>query len=244
MKKYDVENPMQNKEIQNKHKKTCIKNLNVENPSQNKEVINKIQKSILRNNNGMHHKKLTFQQCLKRYPDLVRIEGLIEGPNGEILAHCKNTSCKNSEENAGWFEVSATQINLRNSGINGNDTYYFYCCEDCKHSCPLFGKSASELHNLMNENKDIPYNQIEYNIWKEEVLYRQCIENNTEINFCEYCHTTENLHVHHEIPQKLEAGYSLDPNNGIVVCEKCHREICHKKGTECSTGNLAHKICK
>ncbi len=61
---------------------------------------------------------------------------------------------------------------------------------------------------------------------------------------CEICGTTENLHVHHEVPQKIVPGYSLDPENGIILCEKCHYEIGHKKGTECSTGNLANKICK
>ncbi len=64
------------------------------------------------------------------------------------------------------------------------------------------------------------------------------------MNFCEYCHATENLHVHHEVPQKIVPGYSLDPDNGIIACEDCHYKYGHKTGTECSTGNLANKICK
>jgi len=244
MKKYDVENAMQSKKIQNKHKKTCMKNLNVENPSQNKEIINKIQASILRNNNGIHHKKLTYQQCQERYPDVIKIEGLIEGPNGKIMGHCKNFNCKNSEENGGYFEVTSSQIHLRNSGINGHDTYYLYCCEECKKACPLYKRSAAALHNLMNENKEILYTQEEYNTWHEEVLYRQRIENNTDTNFCENCNSTENLHVHHEVPQKIVPGYALDPDNGIIFCEKCHYEKGHAAGTECSSGNLANKICK
>jgi hypothetical protein len=135
-------------------------------------------------------------------------------------------------------------LGWRKEGIDKNDTAYLYCCEECKHQCPLYKRSAAQLHNLMNENKDIPYTPAEYSIWKEEVYYRQRIENNTDTNFCEKCHATEKLHVHHEIPQKILPGYALDPDNGIIFCEKCHYEIGHEKGTECSTGNLASKICK
>ncbi len=136
------------------------------------------------------------------------------------------------------------QLNWRKQGIDKNDIYYLYCCEECKNECLLYKRSAASMYNLINENLDISYTQAEYSTWREEVLYRQCIEYNTNINFCEYCHATKNLHVHHEVPQKLEPGYALDPNNGIIVCKKCHAEKCHKKGTECSTGNLANKICK
>jgi len=259
-------NPSQNPEIKEKKKQTCLENSGYEYsmqnpetrerakqtyfektgydyPAQNPESRKKQQESTLKNNNGVHPLKLTYKKCLERYPDLVKIEGLIEGPNGEIMGHCKNSSCKNSKENGGYFDVSK-YIRDRNIGINSYDTGHFYCCEECKHSCSLFGKSATELHNLMNENKEILYTQEEYSIWKEEVYYRQRIENNTEINFCEYCHATENLHVHHEVPQKIVPGYALDPDNGIVFCEDCHYEIGHETGTECSTGNLASKICK
>jgi hypothetical protein len=187
---------------------------------------------------------LTFQKLKERYPLLVQVEELKEGPNGEILAHCKNVNCKNSKENGGYFEPTIAQLNWRKQGIDKNDIYYLYCCEECKHSCPLFGRSGTELHNLINENPEIPYTSAEYLTWREEVYYRQRVENNTDTNFCEYCNSTENLHVHHIHPIKLEPGYVLDPINGIVFCEKCHYKIGHEKGTECSTGNLASKICK
>jgi len=235
--------PLQNPVIRQKSIETYIKKTGYGNPSQNPESIKKSKESTLKNNNGRHPSKLTYKQVQERYPDVVEIEKLIEGPNGEIWGHCKNSSCKNSEENGGYFDVSK-KIGDRNRGINGNDTDYFYCCEECKQQCPLYGRSASRLHSLLNENPKIPYTAAEYNIWKEEVYYRQRIENDTETNFCEKCHATENLQVHHEIPQKLEPGYSLDPINGIIFCEKCHYELGHATGTECSTGSLANKICK
>ncbi len=206
--------------------------------------MEKQQKTLLKNNNGVHHLKLNFQKLKERYPLLVKVEGLKEGPNGEILAHCKNSSCKNSKENGGWFEPTIYQLNCRKHGIDSNDINYLYCCEDCKKECVLFGRTAVELYNIINENKEIIYTTSEYNIWHEEVLYRQRVENNTDMNFCEYCHSTENLHVHHEVPQKIVPGYALDPENGIILCEDCHYKYGHEKGTECSTGNLANKICK
>jgi endogenous inhibitor of DNA gyrase (YacG/DUF329 family) len=235
--------PMQDPEIRKKHKQSCFENSGYEYPSQDPKNKEKKKETILKNYNGIHPSKLTFQQVQERYPDLVKIEGLIEGPNGEIWGHCKNSSCKNSEENGGYFDVSK-KVGDRNDGINKHDTGHFYCSEECKHTCILFNRSAVALDNLLNENKVIPYTPDEYNTWKEEVYYRQRIENNTDTNFCEYCHATENLQVHHEVPQKIVPGYALDPINGIIACKDCHYEKGHKKGTECSTGNLASKICK
>jgi len=244
LEKSGYEYPGQNPVNKEKSKQTCLEKSGYEYPGQNPKTKEKILESSLKNNNGIFPSRLTYKKLKEKNPLLIEIEKLIEGPNGEIWGHCKNSNCKNSKENGGYFKLTPGQINSRNTGINGHDTAHFYCCEECKHTCPLYGKSASALHNLITENKEILYTTAEYNIWKEEVYYRQRIENNTETNFCEYCHTTENLQVHHEIPQKLEPGYALDPINGIIACKDCHYEKGHKAGSECSTSNLANKICK
>jgi len=244
IKKTGYEYPMQDPVTRKKSKQTCLEKTGYEYSSQDPKVIEKILESTLNNNNGRHPNKLTYQQIQEKYPLLVKIEELKEGPNGEIWGHCKNANCKNSRENGGYFKLTPGQIYERQRGINSHDTGHFYCCQECKNECPLFNKSASALHNLITENKEILYTTAEYNTWKEEVYYRQRIENNTETNFCEYCHTTENLQVHHEIPQKIEPGYALDPINGIIACKDCHYEKGHKAGSECSTSNLANKICK
>ncbi len=244
LKKLGVEYSSQNPETRKKAKHTYFEKTGYDYPMQNPETREKSEKSKLRNNNGIHPLKLTYEKLKERYPLLVEIEELIEGPNGEIMGHCKNASCKNSKENGGYFKLTSYQIGLRKDGINRCDTGHFYCSQNCKDSCPLYRKSSAALHNLITENLEKPYTQAEYSTWHEEVLHRQRIENNITYNFCEYCESSENLHVHHEVPVKLEPGYALDPNNGIIVCEKCHYKICHKKGTDCSTGKLANKICK
>ncbi len=237
------ENPMQDPKNKEKSKQTNIKKRGYEYSSQDPKVKEKSKKSTLRNNNGIHHRKLTYKQVQEKYPDVVEIEGLIEGPNGEIWGHCKNSSCKNSKENGGYFDVSKL-VNERNRGINKHDTGHFYCCQECKDTCPLYWKSPTQLHNFINENKEILYTAAEYSTWNEEVFYRQRIEYNIDYNFCEYCKSRENLQAHHIQPIKLEPGYALDPDNGVIFCEKCHYKIGHEKGTECSTGKLSNKICK
>ena len=81
----------------------------------------------------------------------------------------------------------------------------------------------------------------EKNIFIDEVLRRQKEEHG--YNFCEKCYSTESLHIHHEKPVKTHSHLVLDPDNGIILCEKCHYKIGHKTGTECSTGMLANIIC-
>jgi 5-methylcytosine-specific restriction endonuclease McrA len=233
LKNHGVRNPYKSEEIRNKGKETCLKNYGVENPSHSEEIVKKI--------------KLSFKRCIKRYPDVVKIENLIEGPNGEILGHCKNSNCHNSEENGDRFILTASQIQYRNIGINLTpDGHYFYCCEECKHECILYGKSAVQLDNIINplDNLNKASDQELY-IWRLEVFIRQLKDNpDHQENFCEICHKTENLVGHHEMPQKLYPEFALDPDNGIVLCSKCHNKFGHEKGSHCSTGNLANKICK
>jgi hypothetical protein len=190
--------------------------------------------------------KLTYSLAKERNPFLFHVEEFKEGPNGEILGRCKNSSCKNSKENDGWFEVSRSQIHYRNLGIHINDTNYFYCCEECKQECPLYHSSASTLNNIIDGKfKNNQASQSELTIWKFEVFVRQLKDNQVhEENFCEICHETENLVGHHILPQKLYPEFALDIDNGIVLCSKCHIKYGHEKGTECSTGYLANKICK
>jgi hypothetical protein len=256
--RFGCENPMQNEIVQNKGKATCLENNGVEHALQNKK-IKKRQEDTCFNNLGttipMKNKivaakagkklKLNFLKLLKKFPELVIIENLKEGPNGEILGHCKNASCQNSKENGGSFELTTYQIQCRNLGINSpNDGNYFYCCEECKKECILFGKSAKQLNTIVNQTEIIYHTSQEYSIWRNEVFTRQKIESIRNENFCEICESTESLHCHHEIPIKINPNFALDPDNGIILCRDCHHKYGHKKGTECSIGNLANLICQ
>ena len=187
--------------------------------------------------------KLTIEKIEDRFPTFYKVEPLRynpEKPNEkEIQVRCKNHKCPNSKEKNGWFTPTRGQLHIRIYSIekpNGNDGGFFYCSDECK-KCPAFNMNR-------DPNKEIDEKKLttdaEDKVFKEEVRRLQREEHNTKINFCEMCGVTTNLHIHHYKPKKTHPGMVLDPPNGIIYCSKCHYEYGHKKGTPCSTGNLAN----
>ena len=176
---------------------------------------------------------LTIEKIKKLYPTFSKIEEIRYNPNDSTIrqVHCKNHKCPNSKEKGGWFDVNLVQLESRIWALekpNGNDGSYFYCCEECKNECPLFN-----LQSDPNKENELNYTAEEYQTFRNEVLNRANYK-------CEYC-GEKATYVHHSRPQKLEPFYSLDPDFGIACCEKCHYEKGHKD--ECSTGQLANKVC-
>jgi hypothetical protein len=193
----------------------------------------------------------SFKDYQKKHPFFCKVEELREHPEtGKIQGHCKNHNCKNSKEQGGWFTLFGRQLEQRIQALEqqwGNDGGYFYCSNECKNQCPLFNLRSDPFIN-----KELPYTGPEYNIWRNEVLQRQLDE--LGHNECEICKNTnlKELRVHHEIPVKKNWIFSLDPDNGIILCVKkerqpkeksCHYKYGHKTGTECSTGYLSNIIC-
>ena len=183
--------------------------------------------------------KLTKYVINIKYPFFSKVEEIREHPETkEIQVHCKNHNCKNSKKNGGWFTPTYNQLYNRISYIeSGNDSCNFYCCEECKQVCPLYRRSA---RSLIKQDQiragQIPesyYTTEEYQTCREEVFKR-------DNNECLYCGGKAE-HMHHIKPQKLEPFFSLDPDYCISVCSKCHYKYGHKD--ECSTGNLAQKVC-
>ena len=150
----------------------------------------------------------------------------------EIQVHCKNHNCENSKENGGWFTPTRGQLYKRIESIEnpiGFGETNFYCSDGCKNKCPLYrtrGKTSLKT-------KEMFYVTVEYTQFREFVLKR-------DNHKCQYCEEKAN-HVHHERPQKLEPFFSLDPDLAWSVCEKCHYKKAHQE--ECSTGQLAKKVC-
>ena len=104
--------------------------------------------------------------------------------------------------------------------------------DECKQICPIFNFHYYEY----NTKIDSLYTSEEYQTWRLNILNREDYK-------CEYC-DEQATDVHHSRPQKLEPGFVLDPDFGVACCERCHYKYGHKTGTECSTSNLANKICK
>ena len=184
---------------------------------------------------------MTVKKIKNKYPLFYKIEYIEEsGILGKFKVHCKNHNCKNSKEKGGFFIASYYDIRERIRAINREfDGHYIYCSEKCKQSCILYGKTSLQLIKedqiRVGIIKEEYYTKDEYNIWRQEVLKRAEYK-------CEYC-GQEAEHCHHSKPQKLEPFFSLDPDYGIACCKDCHYKYGHIISTECSTGNLANKIC-
>ena len=201
-----------------------------------------------------HRSNMTYnlEKWEEKCPLLLKVEEIKE-EDGKILVHCINHNCPNSKEMDGWFIPTGCQLEERTRALNGgNDHNCFYCSDQCKRTCSKYDKKVSQLikeDEIAAGIRPEPiYDLKEYNTWKKEVLRRQ--KEDLGYNECEYCgnRNINELIVHHEKPQKTHPLLALDPDNGIIACganskNKCHYHYGHRTGTECSTGNLANKIC-
>ncbi len=178
-------------------------------------------------------KKLNVEKIKEKYPFFYKIEEIRSNPVdiNKVQVHCKNHNCKNSKEQGGWFTPTYIQLYERIRQLEkdyGSGGCYFYCSDECKNSCPLFNLKSDPF--CTNTTSHTEY---EYQIFREFVLKRDNYK-------CQYCGKKAE-HVHHEKPQKLEPFFALDPDFAWSCCRKCHYEKGHQD--ECSTGNLAKKIC-
>ena len=214
--------------------------------------ISNIGKNKNKNVNKKTRKKISISlrssinNIKKKYPTFSKVEEMRYEPGKEkekiIQVHCKNHLCSNSKEQGGWFTIkNYDQLSNRIYNIekeNGYDAGYFYCSEECKQECPLYRVKTSTLikQDLIRavHIEEQLYTYEEYQTFRQQVLNREDYK-------CEYCEEQAN-HVHHSRPQKLEPGFVLDPDFGVACCKSCHYKYGHKE--ECSTGKLAHIICK
>jgi len=187
---------------------------------------------------------LTLDKIETKYPFLLMAEDIKENPiTRKMFGRCKWHECENSKENDGWFELTKYQIGWRIQSLyNGTGNHhYFYCSQTCKDDCPIYNSTNGDPFDKSKQK--LPYTAKEYETWKWKVRENQKEDNPTKpYNFCEICHSEENLDIHHIIPVKMVAGYCVDPINGIILCEKHHYYYGHATGTECSTGALANRI--
>jgi len=176
--------------------------------------------------------QLTLERLNIRYPLFSKIEEVrFDQHNKEIQVHCKNHLCENSEEKGGWFTPTYSQLYERIRQVErGEGGCYLYCCQRCKDLCPLFNLMSDPFKE--NEN---PYIEFEYQTFRSFVFER-------DNYICQFCGEPATI-VHHERPQKTEPFFSLDPDFAWSCCEKCHYEKGHPSKSNCSTGNLASKIC-
>lgn len=176
------------------------------------------------------------QDYEEKHPLFCKVEEIMDDPNDfGILVKCKNSNCNK------WMKPTKCQMGQRLKAIEnplGYEECNFYCSDECKGSCILFNLRSDPYE--IKDNQELPWTSYELDIFSKEVKHRQLSE--FGYNFCELgdCEDDKEgtYHAHHVIPKSQEWIFGLDPDNGIVVCQKCHDKL-HKG--ECSYNNLKNK---
>jgi len=190
--------------------------------------------------------KLTISQIKERYPTFAKVEEMRYEPGFKkekvIQVHCKNHNCSNSKEQGGWFTPKYKQIAYRTFSVEkeaGNEAGYFYCSNKCKHECSLYNKKVVTLIKQdkikAGQLKNSWYTSEEYQIWRQQVF-------KLDDNKCIYCGEKATV-AHHILPQKTHPELSLDPENGLSVCQECHFKYSHRDPW-CTTGKLSTLVCE
>ena len=155
---------------------------------------------------------------------------IIENGLKLLQVRCHNSDCKK------WFRPKLFEVKNRRCAfyIGGNGHHNFYCSDECKKTCSTYRQITWPKGENPNK-QNLPYTNDEYLLYRKTVMGR-------ENYICEYCGKPA-TDVHHEKPKKTDPMLVLDPDYGHACCKECHYKYGHKTGTECSTGNLAKKIC-
>ena len=139
-----------------------------------------------------------------------------------------------------WYVPDRNSVRSRIQVLKGNykGECEFYCSEECKHSCSIYGKQPK---TLMKEDA-IRAGRLQWLELDREVqpeLRRMVLERDGYQ--CVKCGSTENLHCHHIYPEIIEPLESADMDNCIIYCIDCHKEAHKKDG--CKYGQLKMDIC-
>jgi len=183
----------------------------------------------------------SIEQWKEIYPMFAKIEEMRyePGKKGAIQVHCKNHKCKNSKEHGGWFTPSKRQFQDRIYSIENGPNAAYYCSDECKEECPLYGKTVNQIikeDQIKSGNIDASwYTSKEYQEWRLTVLERDKYT-------CQWCDGPANI-AHHILPQKPYPHFSLDPENGVASCDDCHFKYGHRDSW-CNNSYLEKLICK
>ena len=103
-----------------------------------------------------------------------------------------------------------------------------YCSSDCKNNCSTYGQQK-----YPKGNKPYKDNRWSHTTWAVLIKER---DNYT----CQKCYTTDGQMIaHHIIPVVFCDMFSLDVQNGVTLCESCHKEAHNLPG--CTLKDLKFK---
>lgn len=136
----------------------------------------------------------------------IKIEDLSPGSRKKVKVKCDNPNCMEEREIPYNDYLTTTKKH--------NGKYYCKVCYGSRYSGENHPKYNPSIHN--EEGKRV-YNT-EYRLFMGTVLKRDNYK-------CVICGSKDNLHVHHLNSYNLDKDNRINPNNGITLCSKCHKNF-------------------
>lgn len=146
----------------------------------------------------------TYASRLEKYHSIYKIEKDDINYLGVECAYCKDI-----------FIPLRPAVSSRLDVIEGRNTgdANFYCSEKCKEYCPIYNRH--KYYKGKNPNRNDRPNQ---SIWADMVKER-------DKHICQKCGITEEImYAHHIDPVVNNPIESMDIDNGMTLCKKCHKE--------------------
>ena len=164
--------------------------------------------------------------CYDTYATQIEwLESVRRNNNNYNVLEVKCTWCRK------WYIPTLSNVQNRVKFLNGshhvNSEHKFYCSDECKSACPLYGKSPYILmreDNIRSGRKSwLELNREVQPELRQMVLKRDDYQ-------CTKCGSNGPLHCRHIEGIRWEPLESADIDMCITVCKRCHKEIHQKEG--------------
>jgi len=225
-----------------KNSKFCNKNCS--NKGENNPFFNKhhTEKHKIKMHNNMKGDKCHFwkggyhSKGIPLYdtyaPQLEWCEEVRRSPTDKNILEVRCVKCNE------WFIPTLINVDhriqhLKNNRLSENK---FYCSDNCKNSCSIYGKKPE---TLMKEDaiRAGRLDWLELNREVQPELRKMVLERDKYQ--CVKCGSKGPLHCHHIYPVSINPIESADVDNCITYCVDCHKEAHQKDG--CKIKDLMEK---
>ena len=140
-----------------------------------------------------------------------------------------------------WYIPKLNSVNQRIQCLKGNykGESKFYCSDQCKNSCSIYGKNSDFLMK-QDAIRAGRLSWLELGRVMQPELRSMVLERDE--HKCVKCGSKENLQCHHILPVSVEPLLSADIDNCITLCYTCHKKI-HQEIDGCVYPQLKLEIC-
>ena len=140
-----------------------------------------------------------------------------------------------------WYVPTLINVQNRLQSLKGikRGESHFYCSDQCKNSCSIYGKSVEQVmkQDAVRAGR-LPWLELTREVQPE--LREMVLERDK--NRCVKCGSSMDLQCHHILPITIEPLLSADVDNCITLCYTCHKKV-HQEVDGCGYGELRIGIC-